>query len=56
MQRAEVLVDRLGERIGHYVALFGFKLLRFAARAKEEAEDIWAEAQSVRRGQQPPQT
>jgi hypothetical protein len=52
MQRAEVLADRLAERIGHYASIFGFKLMQFAARAKEEAEDIWAEAQSIRRGNQ----
>jgi hypothetical protein len=52
MQRAEELVDQIGERIGHYATVFGHGLLRFAARAREEAEDIWAEAQNIRRGQQ----
>ncbi len=55
MQRAEAMADRLGEKITHYAALIGFKIMQFAARAREEAEDIWAEAQSIRRGQQPPQ-
>jgi hypothetical protein len=55
MQRAEAMADRLGERITHYAALIGFKIMQFAARAREEAEDIWAEAQSIRRGKQPPQ-
>jgi hypothetical protein len=54
MERAEELADRLGERISHYASLVGFKLMQFAARAREEAEDIWAEAQSLRRGEQPP--
>jgi hypothetical protein len=55
MERAEALADRLGERISHYASVFGFKILQFAARAKEEAEDIWAEAQNIRRGNPPPQ-
>jgi hypothetical protein len=48
MQRAEEIVDRLGEQIGQYATAFGRALLRLAARAREEAEDIWAEAQHLR--------
>ena len=48
-ERAEATVDRLGERIGVLAAIAGFQLRRLAARAREEAEDVWAEAQSVRR-------
>ena len=48
-RRAEALVDRAGERIGHFASLIGRRLVRMAARAREEAEDIWAEAQEVRR-------
>jgi hypothetical protein len=50
VQRAEEIVDQLGARIGHYATVLGHGLLRLAARAREEAEDIWAEAQNVRRG------
>ncbi|HTU93648.1 MAG TPA: hypothetical protein VMF69_26450 [Gemmataceae bacterium] len=50
-QRAEEMVDRLGEQIGHYVSAFGHNLLKWAARAREEAEDIWAEAQAIRERQ-----
>jgi hypothetical protein len=50
-ERAEEIVDHLAERIGHYAGLFGHKILWLAARAREEAEDIWAEAQALRRGQ-----
>lgn len=50
-QRAEELVDRLGEQIGHYVSAFGHSILRWTARAREEAEDIWAEAQAIRERQ-----
>jgi hypothetical protein len=53
LRRAEEMVDRAAERIGHYAGLVGHEILRFAARACEEAEDIWAEAQSLRRGERP---
>ena len=48
-QRAEEIVDALGQRVGALTSAAGFALLKFAARAREEAEDIWAEAQSIRR-------
>jgi hypothetical protein len=48
MQRAEEMVDRIAERIGHYAQVFGHEVLRLGARAREEAEDIWAEAQHIR--------
>jgi len=50
MRRAEEMVDRIGQRIGHYASVAGTEILRFAARAREEVEDIWAEAQHIRRG------
>jgi len=54
LQRAEELVDRMGERVAYYAAFLGAKIKEFAARLREEAEDIWAEAQSIRRGEQTP--
>ncbi len=51
MQRAEEMVDRMGEQIGHYATEFGHSVLRWFARAREEAEDIWAEAQAIREQQ-----
>jgi hypothetical protein len=51
MQRAEELADRLGEQVGHYVSSFGHNVLKWVARAREEAEDIWAEAQAIRERQ-----
>jgi hypothetical protein len=51
MQRAEELVDRVGEQVGQYVSAFGHNILKWAARAREEAEDIWAEAQAIRERQ-----
>ena len=53
MRRAEELVDRMGERIGHYVSFLGRGVLKLAARAREGAEDIWAEAQEIRHREQP---
>lgn len=47
--RAEELVDRLGESVGHFASLAGLRLLKVAALAQEEAEDVWAEAQSIQR-------
>jgi hypothetical protein len=43
-ERAEQVMENVGERIGDWVS-------RAVARAREEAEDIWAEAQTVRRGE-----
>ena len=45
--RGEHAEDRLedwGRKVGRFIA-------SAAARVREEAEDIWAEAQSVRRGE-----
>ncbi|MGI8747994.1 MAG: hypothetical protein ACR2J4_06560 [Deinococcus sp.] len=47
-ERAEDMVDRAGERVGHLAALLGQRLRMWGGRAREEAEDIWAEAQSIR--------
>jgi hypothetical protein len=49
VERAEEMVDHLGQRVGQMGAEAGQRLLRLAARTREEAEDIWAEAQSIRR-------
>jgi predicted NBD/HSP70 family sugar kinase len=43
-ERAEQVLEQWGSRLGRGVATA-------AARLREEAEDIWAEAQSVRRGE-----
>lgn len=52
MERAEELVDRLGERTGDFSSMAGLRIRKLAARAREEAEDVWAEAQSVRHRKQ----
>ena len=52
--RAEELVDRLGESVGRLASLAGWRLLKVAALVREEAEDVWAEAQSLRHTQGAP--
>ena len=47
-QRAEEMLDSVGERIGHLASLAGPRIRKIAALAREEAEDIWAEAQHMR--------
>ncbi len=49
-QRAEEMVDRAGERVGYFASMATQRVRVAAARAREEVEDMWAEAQSVRRG------
>jgi hypothetical protein len=48
VERAEEMVDRFGERVGYFANWVGRQLLRIPARAREEIEDIVAEAQSLR--------
>jgi hypothetical protein len=50
MHRAEELADQLGERVGAYASWLGQQVLKLGARVKEEAADIWAEAQHLARG------
>jgi hypothetical protein len=49
MERAEELADHIMERAGYYTAWLGRAVARLAARAREEAQDIWAEADHIRR-------
>jgi DNA-directed RNA polymerase specialized sigma24 family protein len=46
-ERAEEIVERVSGQVARFAR-------RLVARAREEVEDIVAEAQSVRRGQRPP--
>ena len=47
--RAEELVDGVTERAEDWSDKVADWVARATARAREEAEDIWAEAQDVRR-------
>ncbi|MEO7001341.1 MAG: hypothetical protein ABI068_06045 [Ktedonobacterales bacterium] len=57
MQRAEATVDVAAQHVGRWAAAFGHGVQRAVARAREEGEDIWAEAQHMRhdRGGAPPE-
>jgi hypothetical protein len=48
LEQAEQLVDRWGQRAGYLAATAVMRLAKGAALAREAAEDIVAEAQSVR--------
>ncbi len=47
-ERAEKLVDAMGQRLGLLAAFASFQIQKAAARVREEAEDVWAEAQTIR--------
>lgn len=49
LARAEDLVDQAGARVGHFLNTAGREARKALARAREEAEDIWAEAQAKSR-------
>jgi len=53
MARAEQMVDQLAEKVGRFTSVLGRRILWLGARLREEAEDIWAEAQSIRRREKP---
>jgi hypothetical protein len=47
MQQAEEMADHLLERAEYYASWLGRQVMRLAARVREEATDIWAEAEHV---------
>ncbi len=53
LARAEEVVTRVGTVVGDWASRLGFDLLKAAARAREEAEDVWAEAQALSRDGEP---
>jgi hypothetical protein len=50
MERAEEIVDRVSSWVGNMTSVWGKRLIRAGSRIREEAEDFWAEAQNIRRG------
>lgn len=46
-ERAEEMMDRVGEQLGTWTVRATTEIRRLLARAREEAEDIWAEAQNT---------
>jgi len=47
-ERAEELVDQLGQRVRHWAIVSDLQARRTLARLREDAEDIWVEAHGVR--------
>jgi hypothetical protein len=52
-ERAEEMVDNLAEKAASVTASGGRKLLWFVSRAREVAEDFWADVQDFRQGKKP---
>jgi hypothetical protein len=50
LAHAEQMLDELGRQFGQWSFAAGRRLRILIARAREEAEDVWAEAQVIRRG------
>jgi hypothetical protein len=50
VDRAEDTLDELGKKVGTLFASATTRLRKAAAVGREELEDLWAEAQSIRRG------
>ena len=48
-ERAEETLDQVGERLGVFAAAVSHQVRKYVALAREEAEDILAEAQTLRR-------
>lgn len=46
-RRAEEMVDSLTQRLSSLTATVKFNFQRTAARVREDAEDIWAEARTI---------
>ncbi len=47
-EKAEEMVDRVGQRLAHFTAAASRQIQKGVALAREEAEDMWAEAQNIR--------
>jgi hypothetical protein len=52
VDRADQMVERAAEKVVSLSIRCGRGILRLLSRVREEAEDMWAEAQSIRRGDQ----
>jgi hypothetical protein len=50
LEQAEAIVDHFASRVSSLVGLWGRKLLRLTSRARESAQDFWAEVQDFRQG------
>jgi hypothetical protein len=53
-QRAEEIVERVASRVTAFAStVWGKGVLTLAARAREVAQDFWADVQDVRHGRRP---
>jgi hypothetical protein len=52
VDRAERLVEQVAENVSAFTARWGRRAWSVVSRVREEAEDMWSEAQSIRRGDQ----
>jgi hypothetical protein len=48
IQRAELLLEQSGQKVGEFASTTSQRLRRWSALAKEEVEDMWAEAKHIR--------
>jgi hypothetical protein len=53
LERAEEVVDHFAGKVSSLFSVWGRKLLRLTSRARESAQDFWAEVQNFRRGIKP---
>jgi hypothetical protein len=53
LDRAEEIVDHLAEKASAVTAAGGRRVLWFMSRAREVAEDFWADVQDFRHGKKP---
>jgi len=51
MERADHVVDEMGQRMGLIAAIVSLQTRKITARVREDAEDMWAEIQQIRNGQ-----
>jgi hypothetical protein len=53
VDRAEAMVERVAENVSSFTARWGRRAWSLVTRTREEAEDLWSEVQSIRRGNRP---
>jgi hypothetical protein len=52
VDRAQVLADQIGKKVADFTLSLGARLVHAGAVVREAVEDVWAEAQGIRRGKQ----
>jgi hypothetical protein len=52
VDRAEQMVERVATNVSSFTAKWGRRAWSVVSRVREEAEDLWSEVQSIRRGDQ----